>query len=101
MGLGQILLKKFHDHILNSGPARPDGDAGVMTCNHRHSNGSAFDEGVVMSVRRAARVEPKDPDVVYSSRRSNGYCNGTRCASFQNPLTDLRILKTDSLCINS
>ena len=80
------------------GPARPDGDAGVTTYNHRHSNGSAFDEGVVMSVRRAAkaaRVEPKDPDVVYSSRRSNGYCNGTRCASFQNPLPDLTIfLKT-------
>ena len=56
----------------------PDGDAGGMTY-HRHSNGSAFEEGVVMSVRRvAARVEPKDPDIVYS-RRSNGYCNGTRC----------------------
>ena len=40
---------------------------------YRHSNGSAFDEGVVMSVRR---VEPKDPDVVYR-QRSNGYCNGT------------------------
>ena len=77
-----------------------DGDAGgVMTSNHRHSNGSAFDEGVLMSVRRAARaaaaanpvvarVEPKDPDVVYSSRRSNGYRNrnGTRSASFLNPL---------------
>ena len=59
-----------------------------MTYNPRHSNGSAiFDEGVVVSVRRAAakappaRVEPKDPDVVYSNSRSNGYCNGTRCST--------------------
>ena len=75
----------------------PDGDSGIVSysCNHRHSNGSsAFEEGVVVGVRRGVtmaappaahpapstrRVEPKDPDVVYGrgGRRSNGYCNGT------------------------
>ena len=48
---------------------------------HRLSNGSAFDEGVVVGVRRVvARIEPKDPDVVYGRGRGrarrNGYFNG-------------------------
>ena len=91
----------------------PDGDSGIVSysCHPRHSNGSsAFEEGVVVGVRRGVtnaapatsaaswasaasaapisrRVEPKDPDVVYG-RRSNGYCNGTkhgtdyRCGKF-------------------